>query len=152
MARKCKNCGEIISDDSLFCSKCGSYIKRSRVEKSYPVKWIAVAVLCIFLIVLAGFMLSANDTKTATSLVMISSSQFEYSDTFSVQLTDEAGNNLSDKFITVAINDNTYTLKTDSNGTASINLTLADGSYTVNSDFGGDDVYGESHSSDVVVV
>ncbi|WP_407381597.1 zinc-ribbon domain-containing protein [Methanobrevibacter sp.] len=152
MARKCKNCGEIINDDSLFCSKCGNYIRRSGFEKTYPVKWIGVALLCIFLVVFSGFMLSSNDTKVATSLNMISSSQFEYWDTFSVQLTDESGNALADRFITVAINDNTYTLKTDSNGTASINLTLTDGSYTVNSDFRGDDVYGESHSSDVVVV
>lgn len=152
MSRKCKNCGEIINDDSLFCSKCGNYIKRSRVEKSYPIKWIAVALLCIFVIVFFGFVISDNDAKTVSSLTMISESHLDYSDTFSVRLTDDADNPLADRFITVAINDNEYTLKTDSDGVASINLTLTDGSYTVNSDFNGDDVYGESHSSDVVVV
>lgn len=152
MSRKCKNCSEIIEDESLFCPKCGKYLGKSKNNRQYPVKWIAVAILCVFLIIFFGFVATSGETKLPTSLTMTSASHLQSSDTFSVKLTDDANNTLADKYVTVSINDNKYTLKTDKNGTASINLTLSDGSYTVNSDFKGDGQYGDAHSSDVVVV
>lgn len=151
MARKCKNCGEIIEDDSLFCPKCGNYVKRSRQTRSYPVKWIVVLLIALILILATGIFITNHESKIDTELVMISNSHLDTSDEFAVQLRDAENNTLADEFITVEFDNQTYTLRTDSNGTAGINLTLNDGSYEIKSNFKGNDVYGESHSSDIIV-
>lgn len=151
MARKCKNCGEVLEDDSLFCGKCGSYVKRSKKTGSYPVKWIVVALIAISLILAAGIFITNHNTKMETSLTMLSDSHLGSSDEFSIQLKDKNSTPLSDRYITVEINNETYTLRTDSNGTARINLTLSDGSYEIKSFYKENDKYLESHSSDIIV-
>ena len=151
MARKCINCDEIIEDDSLFCPKCGRVTQEEEKVSSYPVKWIAIASLCIILIVAGGFFLSNNNTKTDTSLAVISDSHLGLSNEYSVQLKDADNNALADKFIVVEFLNETYTLKTDSNGIASINLTVSDGTYEIKASFAGDDTYNEAHTSDTIV-
>ncbi len=151
MSRKCSNCGETISDDSLFCPKCGSYTKGSQKPKSYPVKWIAIAGIIIVLVVVAGYAIANHNSKTDTTLAMISDSNLDSSNQYKVVLKDAKNSPLQDKFIVVEISNETYKLKTDSNGTASINLTLSDGSHEIKSFFKGDDTYNEAHSSDIIV-
>ena len=151
MSKSCKNCGADISDDTLFCPECGIYIKRSGTKKSSPVKWILIAVACMLLVVAAGMLIATNSSKTPTALTMQSDSNLDSLNQYVVYLCDNQNNSLPDKFIVVEIDGNSYTLRTDENGFASINLTLSEGSYQVNSYFKGDDRYGESHTSDIVI-
>ena len=152
MTRKCRKCGEEIIDESLFCPKCGNYVEIGEIKRQYPLKWIAVAALCIALVIAAGIFIANDSSIKETSLVMISDSHFsDSSDVFSLQLSDSDGNPLADRFIRVEIGNNTYTLKTDENGTAQMNFTMGTGTFEIRSYFEGDDSYGESHSTDIVV-
>lgn len=151
MAKSCKNCGALISDDSLFCPECGNYIKRSESNKSSPVKWILIAIACMLLVIAAGMLISTNNSKTQTTLTMQSDSNMDNLNEYVVYLCDADNNSLADKFIVVEIDNDSYTLKTDENGFAAINLTLEEGSYQINSYFKGDDTYAESHTSDIII-
>lgn len=151
MAKSCKYCGAELSEDTLFCPKCGNYIKRKEAKNSSPIKWILIAVACMLLVVAAGMLIATNTSKTQTALTMQSDSNMDSSNEYVVYLCDENNNSLSDKFIVVEINENSYTLMTDAEGFARINLTLGDGSYQVNSYFRGDDTYAESHTSDIII-
>ncbi len=151
MVKSCKYCGAELSEDTLFCPKCGNYIKRKEADKSSPVKWILIAVACMLLVVAAGMLIATNNSKTQTALTMQSDSNLDASNEYVVYLCDENNNTLADKFIVVEINENSYTLMTDENGFASINLTVGEGSYQVNSYFKGDDKYAESHTSDIII-
>lgn len=151
MSRKCSNCGESIADDSLFCPKCGSYTKDNQKPRSFPLKWIAIAGIIIVLAVVAGYAISNHNSKTDTTLVMLSDSNLDSSNQYRVALKDAGNNPLKDKFIVVEFGNNTYKLKTDDNGTASINLTLSDGSHEIKSYYKGDDTYNDAHSSDIIV-
>ena len=73
------------------------------------------------------------------------------SNEYTVQLKDVNNRVLADKFITVKFNNESYTLVTDKNGTASINLTVIKGSFEVKSYFKGDSKYNDAHSSDIVI-
>jgi predicted nucleic acid-binding Zn ribbon protein len=151
MQRKCEKCGEVIEDDSLFCSKCGTYVRITENSKSYSLKWIVVALIAVSLILAAGIFITNYNSKIDTTLAMTSDSDLDSFNTYSVQLKDGNGKFLSDEFVTVQFNNQTYNLKTDSNGTASINLTVTDGSFEISSNYKGNDVYKESHTSDIVV-
>lgn len=151
MTKECKNCGEVIDDETLFCPKCGKYVEMTSAKKEYPVKWIGIAALVIILIIVAGVFLTGNSSKIDTTLSMTSNSNLGPSNEYSVVLKDASNNPLAGEFIKVEVNNNTYTLKTDSSGTAKINLTLGEGSFEIKSYFKGDDTYSESHSSDIVV-
>ena len=151
MQRKCEKCGEVIEDESLFCPKCGRYVKMENKKKSYPVKWIGIALLLIVLIIAAGLFFTQNSTKTDTTLTMTSNSHLDSSNEYSVVLKDASNNSLADEFIQVEVGNQTYTLQTDSNGTASINLTISKGSHEIKSFFKGNDKYTECHSSDIVI-
>ena len=150
MTRECENCGEVLEDESLFCPKCGNYVKRSKEKRKYPIKWIAVAALVIVIVAAAAIFISGNDQKTDTRLTMNSTSHSP--EEYVVQLTDENGKPLADRFIEVGIGNDTYTLRTDSNGTARMNLTLDEGTFEIRSHFSGDEGYSESRSSDIVVI
>lgn len=82
---------------------------------------------------------------------MLSDSNLDSSNQYRVALKDAGNNPLKDKFIVVEFGNNTYKLKTDGNGTASINLTLSDGSHEIKSYYKGDDTYNDAHSSDIIV-
>lgn len=151
MVRNCRNCGCEISDESLFCPECGVYIDRADVKKSSPVKWILIALAIILLVAAAALFVSSDDGKSETALTMISESNLDASGTYSVLLSDENNNSLPDRFISVSVDNNTYTLKSDSNGVATINLTLSEGSHEITSYFKGDDSYGESHTNDIII-
>ena len=152
MTKKCSNCGETIDDESLFCPKCGSHAKVKSSENSYQTKWVIITGICIIMLILVTSTLFINhSSRTDTALSMISDSNLGSSDEYVVQLKDANGNPLADKFITVELNNNTYTLVTDGNGAASINLTVGDGSFEVKSFFKGDDDYNEAHTSDIII-
>lgn len=151
MARKCSKCGEINEDNSLFCQECGSYTQEIKKDRNYPVKWIVLAIIIIALAVAAGMFISVHNSKIDTTLTMISNSHLDSSNEYSVELKDANNHVLSNEFIIVEFNNSTYTLQTDSNGTASINLTVGDGSYEVKSYYKGSDVYNDAHSSDIIV-
>lgn len=152
MTKKCSNCGETINEESLFCPKCGSYAKVEPSENRYPTKWIIITGICIILLILVtGTLFINHSSRTDTALSMISDSNLGSSNEYDVQLKDADGNLLADKFITVEFNNETYTLVTDSNGTASINLTVGDGSFEVKSFFKGDNDYNDAHSSDIII-
>ena len=151
MTKKCSNCGEIIAEESLFCPKCGSYAQVAKPKRDYPVKWIIITSACIILLIIVSAFAISHSSRTDTTLSMISDSNLDSSDEYVVQLRDADNNVLADKFITVEFNNNTYTLVTDANGTAAINLTVGDGSFEVKSYFKGSDVYNEAHSSDIVI-
>lgn len=151
MTKKCSNCGEIIAEESLFCPKCGSYAKVAKPERNYPIKWIVITGACIILLIIVGSFAISHSSRTDTVLSMISDSNLDSSNEYAVQLRDADKNVLAGQFITVEFNNNTYTLVTDANGTAAINLTVGDGSYEVKSYFKGNDVYNEAHSSDIVI-
>ena len=151
MARKCSNCSEVIDDDSLFCPECGSYTLEISKAKKYPMKWVVLALVFIILIAIAGLYFFEHTSKTDTSLSLVSNSNLDSSNEYSVQLKDSSSNPLAFKFISVKFNNNTYTLQTDRNGIASINLTVKDGSHEVKSYYKGDAKYNEAHSSDILV-
>ena len=150
MVKYCENCGAEISDESLFCPECKTYIKRENTEKPSNVKWILIGIAIVLLIIAAGIFFSNATGKTPTSLSMISTSNLD-SGPYQVSLTDASNNPLADKYIKVEVDNVTYTIKTNSEGIASINLTLSDGSHEIKSYFDGDDKYGESHTSDIVI-
>lgn len=150
MTKKCSNCGEIIDDESLFCPKCGSYAKVGS-SREYPLKWILITAACIVLLIIVCAFAVSHGSRTDTTLTMISDSNLDSSNEYMVQLRDADKNVLAGEFITVEFNNNTYTLVTDANGTAAINLTAGDGSLEVKSYFKGNDVYNEAHSSDIVI-
>ena len=151
MARKCSKCGEVTEDDSLFCPECGSYTLEIKEKNKYPLKWIALALVCIALVTVAGFYFLDHNSKIDTSLTLVSNSNLDSTNEYSVELKDSAKNPLAHKFITVEFNNDTYTLQTDSDGIASINLTVKDGSHEVKAYYKGDSSYNEAHSSDIIV-
>ena len=151
MARKCSKCSEVSEDDALFCPECGSYTLEIKKENKYPIKWIAVALVCIVALSVAGFYFLEHNSKIDTSLTLASNSNLDSSNEYSIVLKDSAKNPLAGKFITVEFQNNTYTLQTNSNGTASINLTVDEGSHEVKAYYKGDSSYNEAHSSDILV-
>ena len=151
MSRKCSNCGESIADDSLFCPKCGSYTKGNNKPRSFPVKLIAIAGIIIVLLLVAGYAIMNHNSKTDTTLTMLSDSNLDSSNQYRVVLKDSKNSPLPHKFIIVEFGNDTYKLKTDANGTAIINLTVSKGSHEIKSYFKGDDTYNDAHSSDIVV-
>lgn len=150
MVKYCENCGAEISDESLFCPECKTYIKRENTEKSSNVKWILIGVAVVLLIIAAGIFLSDISGKASTSLTMISTSNLD-SGPYQILLTDDSNNPLADRYITIEVDNITYTIKTDSNGVANITLNLVEGSHEIKAYFNGDDQYGESHTSDIVI-
>lgn len=150
MVKYCENCGAEISDESLFCPECKTYVKRQNTEKPSNTKWILIGVAVVILIIAAGIFLSDFSAKASTSLTMISSSNLD-SGVYEVQLTDGSGNPLADKYILIEVENATYTIKTNSEGVANITLNLDEGSHEIKSYFNGDDVYDESHTSDIVI-
>ena len=150
MVKYCENCGAEISDESLFCPECKTYVKRENTEKPSNTKWILIGVAVVILIIAAGIFLSDFSAKASTSLTMISSSNLD-SGVYEVQLTDGSGNPLADKYILIEVENATYTIKTNSEGVANITLNLDEGSHEIKSYFNGDDVYDESHTSDIVI-
>lgn len=152
MERKCEKCGEVIEDESLFCPKCGSYVRIDKDKSAYSLKWIVVALIAVSLMLAAGIFIMNHDSKTDTTLTMTSNSNLGSSNTYSVQLKDAKGNLLANEYVTVQFNNQTYNLKTDKNGTASINLTVYDGSFEIKSNYRGSQDYRESHTSDIVVM
>lgn len=151
MVKYCSNCGSEIDDESLFCPNCKTYVKRDNTQKSSNIKWVLVGVAVVILIIAAGIFLSDTTSKVSTTLTMVSSSNLGYNQQYKVLLTDNANNTLADKYITIEIDNSTYTVKTNSKGVASMNLTLSEGSHQINAYFKGDSSYGESHTSDIVV-
>lgn len=151
MTRECENCGETVDDETLFCPSCGNYVQMSEVKKSYPIRWIILAALIIAIVIFGAVYVLNTSPKIDTSLTMISNSNLNSYNEYAVQLKDADNSPMEGQFIKVEANNNTYTLKTDSNGTARMNLTLKDGSYEIKSFFKGDDKYSESHSSDIVI-
>ncbi len=151
MTKKCSKCGEIIGEESLFCPKCGSHVRVTGSKRSYPIKWIAIAGICIALLVFAGVFITNHSSKTDTTLSMISDSNLDASNEYKVQLKDSNNKVLEGQFINVELNNQSYTLVTDKNGTAAINFTIIKGSFDVKSYFKGNDVYNEAHSSDIVI-
>ena len=105
----------------------------------------------MLLVIAAGMLISTNNSKTQTTLTMQSDSNMDNLNEYVVYLCDADNNSLADKFIVVEIDNDSYTLKTDENGFAAINLTLEEGSYQINSYFKGDDTYAESHTSDIII-
>ena len=150
MVKYCENCGAEISDESLFCPECKTYVKRQNTEKPSNTKWILIGIAVVILIIAAGIFLSDVSTKASTSLTMISSSNLD-SGIYEVLLTDGSGNPLADKYILIEVGNATYTIKTNSEGVANITLNLDEGSHEIKSYFNGDDVYDESHTSDIVI-
>ncbi len=150
MTKYCRKCGCEIKDDPLFCPKCGVYIERSKNKISFSSKWFLIGIIIVLLVVLALFLFNGND-KTETNLSMLSQSNSHSSNEYVVKLTDSNNKSLEGRFIDVEFNNNTYALKTDSEGLAKINLTLSEGSNEVKSYFKGDNEYLESHSSDILV-
>ena len=150
MVKNCENCGAEISDESLFCPECKTYVKRENTEKPSNLKWILIGVAVVLLIIAAGIFLSNTTGKTPTSLSMLSTSNLD-SGPYQVSLTDASHNPLADRYITIEVDNITYTIKTDSSGVASITLNLIDGSHKINAYFTGDSQYGESHTSDIVI-
>ncbi len=151
MAKYCRKCGCEIKDDSLFCPECGSYIKRSENKVSLDSKWILIGI-AILIIVVIGVFLFTGSSKVETSLSMVSQSNFDSSTEYVVLLSDADNKPLADKFVNVEFNNDTYTLRTDSEGLAKINLTLSEGNHEVNSYFEGDEQYKESHTSNIIVI
>lgn len=151
MARKCSKCSEVIEDDALFCPECGSYTLEIKGKNKYPLKWIVLALVCIVLISVAGFYFLEHNSKIDTTLALVSNSNLDSSNEYSVELKDSAKNPLAGKFITVEFENDTFTLQTDSNGIASINLTVDKGSNEVKAYYKGDSSYNEAHSSDILV-
>ena len=152
MARTCKNCGASIEDELLFCPECGNYVSREEPKRSYSnLRLIAIAVVIMLLITALGLFLQNDPSKIDTSLTMISDSNLDSHNTYSVQLIDANNNSLADQYLTVQVNNTNYTLKTDSNGIATMNLTVPDGPNEINTFYKGNDEYWESHTSDIVV-
>lgn len=151
MARKCSKCGEIVEDDSLFCPECQNYTQKIVNDRKYPVKWIALALIIVIVLLSAGAYFSYHSSKTDTTLTMTSNSHLGSSNAYEVVLKDANGKALVNEFITVEFKNSTYTLQTNANGTASINLTAGDGSYEVKSYYKGSSTYNEAHSSDIIV-
>ncbi len=88
MTKKCSKCGETIGEESLFCPKCGNYVMSAGSKKSYPIKWIVITGICIVLLLFAGVFFINHSSKTDTTLSMISNSNLDASNEYTVQLKD----------------------------------------------------------------
>ena len=151
MVKYCKNCGQEVDEEALFCPNCKTYVDRNDSKGTSNAKWILIGIAVVLLIAAAAIFMSNSQAKADTSLSMISSSNLD-SGEYSVLLTDKDSNPLSDMFITVETSNDTYTLKTNAEGVAAINLTLGEGSHEITSSFKGDSYYGESYTSDIIII
>ena len=78
---------------------------------------------------------------TVTTNITVNKNTIAKNDSLIIYLTDNEGNGLSDKNITIKIGDNTYTKTTDSSGKISLKITLDAKKYSAELSFAGDDDY-----------
>lgn len=114
--------------------------------------------LCVCIVVLvsvscASFFVLNSSVETNLSTSGLSVNQ---GDNFTITLSDDQGNNLSNKTINMTLSNGNqskdYNFTTDSNGVVSLPVNLPAGNYTVNCTFMGDDDYGNSSISQNLLV
>ena len=96
--------------------------------------------------------IQANGTKTTTLAGNDTELYFKNGTAFKLVLSDSEGSLLSNQQLIISINGNNYTRTTNENGTASIAINLAPGSYDITSFFKGTDVYEASSTTNLVKV
>lgn len=111
-----------------------------------------VAVIAV-LLVLIGLTVLPNMIKENCSLEITSPDQLKDNENLTVKLSDSKNNPIVDKNIRILLNNTEYTVKTDSNGTASLALSEDNvGTYNVTCIFEGDDKYNESSTSKEITI
>ena len=104
-----------------------------------------------------GSVLISNDTEllkasvSDTHISVESSTNFDVvGDYFKIRLSDVNNNSVGNVPIKFSINSDSYTIKTDSDGIASLKLNLHDGDYSIYSQFLGNSIYASSSLTTVV--
>jgi 5-hydroxyisourate hydrolase-like protein (transthyretin family) len=82
-----------------------------------------------------------TDVNKTTPTIDIGSNKVNSKDTLEIYLQNSTGNPLKSKKLEVNLNNKIYTLKTNSKGTAKLNIDLAAGTYNLKISFEGDDNY-----------
>lgn len=105
-------------------------------------KNLIIIILILYLFVMVITMVVITHSKD-TDLNILCESTLQNNDTFSIILTDNDGNPISNKNVSIDIIDangehNIQNLTTDENGTASFIVNLTEGDYTFNCTFKGD--------------
>ena len=90
----------------------------------------------------------------AKSIIETSNVTSEYNSAvnLAVNLKDSKGNALNDKIIKISLNGKNYTVTTDKNGHASLQISLLPGEYIAELFYAGDDVYLSSFATSKIVV
>ena len=93
-----------------------------------------------------------ENTKNQTELTAVSSSIY-YNESYKLTLIDSNTNNtLANKSVSLKINNVNYNTTTDSEGIASVNITLASAKYSLSASFRGDSQYGASNLTSTIEV
>lgn len=88
-----------------------------------------------------------------TVLVALDRTMAAYAnDEFTIKLKDMEGNLIANQTITLTINSDTYTLTTNNNGVASVNLSYAVGNYTMNYYYTGLNGYLSSNDTSMLLI
>jgi predicted nucleic acid-binding Zn ribbon protein len=151
MKRYCDQCGKPANDDSeKYCSDCGASLPEiiKPANNSQPQKHmkmiIGLLVVIIVLILMLIFISGAIDFRAEPTIQIESASTISNSDKFKVKLTDGDDIIKNQKIkITFKNNKNSYdySAKTNGNGVASINPSVAVGDYDVICEYEGNSKY-----------
>lgn len=114
---------------------------------------LCVCVVVVVFVACSSFFVLNSSVGTSLSTSGLSVNQ---GDNFTITLSDDQGNNLSNKTINMTLSNGNqskdYNFTTDSNGVVSLPVNLPAGNYTVNCTFMGDDDYGNSSISQNLLV
>ena len=100
-----------------------------------------------------NFTVFPNPNATGIKTIIKANKVYKYfggSERLCFNLTDEKGNPLSNKNISITINGASYTRKTDDSGKASLAINLGTGEYRAGISFEGDDAYDSSLNSTTI--
>lgn len=120
-------------------------------------KKIIIAAIIILIVAVAAFMFVSSNSQN-TKIVVLSNSTLKNGDFVQVQLRDDYRNVFANETLDIKILDDSgwadkYSVATDENGTASVQLsTFENGNYTVHTNFNGTMFLKPSKSVDALVI
>lgn len=94
---------------------------------------------------------ASEENSTVGTVISTNNTKILKTENFSISLTDDEGNVLSNQSVIFNINNKNYTRTTNDEGIASFKISLAPNSYAMNVYYGGDSTYSSSSASFTIV-
>ncbi|MBQ2652326.1 MAG: hypothetical protein IJF83_02115 [Methanobrevibacter sp.] len=118
---------------------------------------IIIALIIIVLIVLAGLIVFSTGIKGDTQITFLSNTSLKNGDHVEFELVDAQGNPLANQEVNITFEGNgekqNFTITTDSQGRGTLVLNEeADGNYTINVSYGGDDKHNGCSASQKITI